>query len=111
MINTIRDEEAGRAGLASFLFAKGKPHRIKRKQSHDPPFSQRLVFEEKSMDEDVIDLSKLSEEDRREHFRRLEQLTTCPCCYCQKICDRVDIMADCEPYQAWLDYQMPRRRT
>lgn len=63
------------------------------------------------MDEDVIDLSKLSEEDRREHFRRLEQLTTCPCCYCQKICDRVDIMADCEPYQAWLDYQMPRRRT
>ena len=61
------------------------------------------------MDDDVIDLSSLTEEDRREHFRRLDQLTTCPCCYCTKICDRVDIMANCEPYQAWLDYQTPRR--
>ena len=72
-------------------------------------FLLRSRLGRKIMDDDVIDLSSLTEEDRREHFRRLDQLTTCPCCYCTKICDRVDIMANCAPYQAWLDYQTPRR--
>lgn len=62
------------------------------------------------MDDDVIDVTHLTEEDRREHMRRLQQLTTCPCFNCTLVCDRVSIMHSCEPYQTWLDYQMPERK-
>lgn len=55
-------------------------------------------------DDDTIDVSHCTEEDRREHFRRLNQLTTCPCCYCQAICDRWSTVAECEAYQTWLDH-------
>lgn len=62
------------------------------------------------LDEDgTINLSALTEEDRREHFRRLSQLNTCPCVYCTAICDRASTVAECEPYQTWLDHNQRHR--
>lgn len=57
----------------------------------------------------TIDITHMTEEDRREHYRRINQLTTCPCCYCQAICDRASAVAECEPYQQWREYNEPRR--
>lgn len=63
------------------------------------------------MDNDVIDVSHMTEEDRREHMRRMNQLTTCPCMNCQAICDRWSTVAECDAYQEWLDRNMrPRKR-
>ena len=56
------------------------------------------------IDDDVIDVTHLSEEDRREHMRRISQLQTCPCCYCQAICDRTSAVAECRPYQEWREH-------
>lgn len=53
-------------------------------------------------DDDVIDISHMTDEDRREHLRRISQLQTCPCVYCTAICDRMSTIAECEPYQDWL---------
>ena len=61
-------------------------------------------------DNDVIDISHLSEEDAREHMRRIDQLYSCPCYHCVLICDRASTLASCDSYQAWLDYQVPERR-
>lgn len=53
-------------------------------------------------DDDVIDISHMTDEDRREHLRRISQLQTCPCVYCTAICDRMSTIAECGPYQKWL---------
>jgi hypothetical protein len=58
---------------------------------------------------DVIDLSDLSDEDRREHFRRLDDLNSCPCWQCVRICDRLSTVNNCEPYQRWLERRAERR--
>ena len=54
------------------------------------------------LDDDVIDISHMTDEDRREHLRRISQLQTCPCVYCTAICDRMSTIAECEPDQKWL---------
>ena len=53
------------------------------------------------MDDDTIDLSHLTEEDRREYMRRISQLTSCPCVNCTADCLRWENIASCEPYQDW----------
>lgn len=62
------------------------------------------------MDDDVIDLRDLTEEDRKNHFRRLDQLATCPCVYCTEICDRASTIAECFPYQQWYYLNVHRRK-
>lgn len=62
------------------------------------------------MDADVIDLRDMTDEDRREHFRRLDQLTTCPCVHCTAVCDRASIVAECRPYQQWYYLNIHRRK-
>ena len=60
-------------------------------------------------DDGTIDITHMTEEDRREHYRRINQLTTCPCYMCTAVCDQWRHVAECEPYQAWLEYNEPRR--
>lgn len=50
----------------------------------------------------TIDITHMTDEDRREHLRRISQLQTCPCVYCTTICDRRSTVAECDPYQDWL---------
>lgn len=52
-------------------------------------------------DDDVIDITHMTDEDRREHLRRISQLQTCPCVYCTAICERTSQTAECGPYQKW----------
>lgn len=54
------------------------------------------------IDDDVIDIIHMTDEDRREHLRRISQLQTCPCVYCTAVCDRMSTIAECRPYQKWL---------
>lgn len=61
-------------------------------------------------DDDVIDLRDLTEEDRKNHFRRLDQLATCPCVRCTAICDRASTVANCAAYQRWYNRNIHRRK-
>ena len=61
------------------------------------------------MDDGTIDITHMTEEDRREHYRRINQLTTCPCVNCSAICDRWDRIASCGPYQEWREFNMQLR--
>lgn len=60
-------------------------------------------------DENIIDISHMTPSEYKDHMRRLEQLTSCPCTHCTAVCDRMDIIADCEPYQSWMDRMIPYR--
>ena len=61
------------------------------------------------MEDGTIDITHLTEEDRREHYRRINQLTTCPCVNCTADCNRWETVASCDPYQEWLEYNRPIR--
>ena len=61
------------------------------------------------MDDGTIDITHLSEEDRREHYRRINQLMTCPCVHCTADCNRWEETAHCQPYQTWKEYNRARR--
>lgn len=61
------------------------------------------------MDEDVIDISHMSEEKRREHLRHSSELSSCPCLTCKAICDRGEKIANCVAYQLWYERCLERR--
>ena len=61
------------------------------------------------IDDDIIDVSHITEEDRREHMRRINQLATCPCMNCTAECNRWMNVASCDAYQEWREYNMHRR--
>ena len=63
-----------------------------------------------ALDDDVIDVSHMSDEDRRKHFRRLDELTTCPCCYCQETCDHWTHISECDAYQEWMEWALLGRK-
>ena len=62
----------------------------------------------KEKEDNTIDISHMSSAEYKNHMRRLEQLTTCPCVNCVKICDRWSTVQQCEPYQAWLQRNVLR---
>ena len=62
------------------------------------------------MDDDVIDVSHMSDEEHREHMRRISQLCSCPCMTCVRDCTTMSGINECEPYQRWMDYWIPERR-
>jgi hypothetical protein len=61
------------------------------------------------MDDDVIDVSNMTQEEFRERMRHESDLTTCPCQTCQAICDRMDRIANCVAYQLWRERCLERR--
>ena len=70
--------------------------------SHAPS----LLIEELTMDDDVIDITHMTAEERREHYRHLNQLSTCPCVYCVSPCARNSEVAECDSYQEWREFNM-----
>lgn len=79
----------------------------------EPPFprSARSLdnSEEMTMDDDVIDITHMTAEERREHYRHLNQLSTCPCVYCTSHCARNSEVAECDAYQEWREFNMQIR--
>lgn len=63
-----------------------------------------------ALDDDVIDVTHLSEEDRKNHMRRLDELTTCPCNYCTEICDHWAHISECDPYHEWMEWVLLGRK-
>lgn len=61
------------------------------------------------MADDVIDITHMTPEERREHYRHISQLSTCPCVYCQSPCRLTGEVANCEPYQEWREFNMTIR--
>lgn len=61
-------------------------------------------------EKDVIDVTHMTEEERREHFRRLDELTTCPCSKCQEECDHWTHISECERYQEWMQWALLGRK-
>lgn len=61
------------------------------------------------MDDGTINITNMTPEERREHYRRLNQLSTCPCVYCVSPCARNLEIAECEEYQEWRDFDMQIR--
>lgn len=61
------------------------------------------------MDDDVIDISNVSQHEAREHLRRLSDLASCPCLNCRAICDRYDVIDKCVAYQLWYAERIKRR--
>lgn len=71
------------------------------------PFRQ--PHKEIIMDDDVIDVSSMSQKKARERLRQLSELASCPCNTCRAICDRYDVIDKCEAYQLWYDERMKSR--
>jgi len=61
------------------------------------------------MDDDVIDLTHMPDQERRQHMKDLDRKATCPCCYCDVICDRITSRFICSRYQEWLNLMFPER--
>lgn len=57
----------------------------------------------------TIDISHMSAEERREHYRHINQLTTCPCVYCTSPCRQGGEVANCDRYQEWREFNMQIR--
>ena len=79
-----------------------------------PPFprSARSLDNPEEMtmaDDDVIDITHMTAEERREHYRHLNQLSTCPCVYCTSPCRRNSEVAECDAYQEWREFNMQIR--
>lgn len=58
----------------------------------------------------MIDVSHMSKAEYRDHMRRLEELTTCPCMKCTKVCDRASTIAECDAYHEWWERNIHRRK-
>lgn len=58
----------------------------------------------------MIDISHMSKSEYRDHMRRLEELATCPCVNCTKVCDRASTIAECDAYHEWWERNIHRRR-
>lgn len=62
-----------------------------------------------SIDDDVIDISWMTEEELHEHLRHLSDLSSCPCVECCAICDRTEKVASCDAFQLWYQERMRNR--
>ena len=65
--------------------------------------------QENDMDNDVINISDMTDEELRTHLRRLSDYSSCPCVLCCAICDRPEKVATCDAYQLWLWDRMKYR--
>ena len=63
-----------------------------------------------SIDDDVIDISWMTEEELHEHLRHLSDLSSCPCVECCANCDRTEKVASCDAFQLWYAERMKNRR-
>ena len=63
------------------------------------------------MDDDVIDISNISDEVFRTHLRRLADITSCPCMTCVRVCDRPEFIDQCDAYQLWRGQRMEARKS
>lgn len=61
------------------------------------------------MDDDVIDISYMTDDELRTHLRRLSDYYSCPCVNCACVCDRPEKVATCDAYQLWLWDRMKYR--
>lgn len=68
-----------------------------------------LPLVENNMDNDVIDISYMTDDELRTHLRRLSDYYSCPCVNCACVCDRPEKVATCDAYQLWLWDRMKYR--
>ena len=62
------------------------------------------------MDDDVIDVSHLTDAEYKEHMKKVERESECPCLYCSSICDRITSRSECSAYQNWAAAHILNRR-
>lgn len=52
-------------------------------------------------EDDGIDISNMTADEYKEHMRRIEQLTSCPCTNCTDRCWDTGMITECKPYRRW----------
>lgn len=57
------------------------------------------------MDDDVINVSNLTDEELKQQMRRLDQLSSCPCSNCESRCWATGEITECRKYKKWYDRQ------
>lgn len=61
------------------------------------------------MDDDVLNISNMDRDEFMDTLRHISDMASCPCVTCQRICDRMEYIAECEAYQLWYEERMEAR--